>query len=120
MFAIPPQMLGFLKQWWPAFAGAALFGTFLLLVYCEGQSAGRQSEIVEQQNREIEVQRDLNRANENAAGLRVEQASSAARQEKELTDALKATDDPDRRRVLRGCIIMRQQGRDTSNIPACR
>jgi hypothetical protein len=27
--------------------------------------------------------------------------------------------DPDKQRALRGCLIMRQQGRDTKNIPAC-
>lgn len=117
---IPPQALGILKKWWPAIAGAALLGIILTLAYCEGRDAGKQGEIVKQQDREIETQRDLNKANENAAGARVDQTATAAKQEKELIDALEATDDPDRQRVLRGCIILRQQGRDTSDLPACR
>ena len=70
--------------------------------------------------REVETQRDLGRANDNAGDQRVKDATTAAQQERELSDALKATNDPDRQRALRGCIILRQQGRDTANIPACR
>lgn len=110
----------FLKKWWPAIAAGLLFGVMLTLAYCNGRSAGRQGEVVKQQGREIETQRDLGRANENAADARVKDATTAAQQEKELTDALNATKDPDRQRALRGCAILRQQGRDTTNIPACR
>lgn len=103
------------------FGGVALLLCLvLLLTYCAGRDDGKTGEVVKQQEREIETQRDLNAANEGAAGARVDQTAKAAQQEKELTDAIKATDDPDRRRVLRGCVIMRQQGRDTSDIPACR
>lgn len=110
----------FLKKWWPLLAAALLFGVLLTLAYCNGRSAGRQGEVVKQQEREIDTQRDLGRANENAADARVEGATKAAQQERELTDALNATKDPDRQRALRGCAILRQQGRDTAHIPACR
>lgn len=117
---IPPAALLILKKWWPVIAAAALFGLLLTLAYCSGEDAGKSGEIVKQQEREIETQRDLNTANEDAASARVKDAVEAIRQEKELTDALEATDNPDRQRALRGCVILRQQGRDTSNIPACR
>lgn len=117
---IPPQALIFLQKWWPVLAAAALFGLLLTLAYCKGENAGSQGEIVKQQDREIGTQRDLNKANERAASARVDSVDKAAKQEKELTDALQATDDPDRRRALRGCIILRQQGRDISDLPACR
>jgi len=120
MIPIPPAALGFFKKWWPVIAAAALFGGLLTLAYCKGESAGSKGEIVKQQEREIETQKDLNQASENAAANRVDDVKRAAQQEKELTDALEATDDPDRQRALRGCIILMQQGRDTSNIPACR
>jgi hypothetical protein len=117
---IPPAMLLILKKWWPVIAAAALFGMLLTLAYCKGESAGKSGEIVKQQDREIETQRDLNDASENAAADRVEDATRAAQQEKELTNALEATDDPDRRRTIRGCVILRQQGRNLADIPACR
>lgn len=120
MITFPPAMLAILKKWWPVLAAAALFGLLLTLAYCKGESAGSTGEIVKQQTREIETQRDLNTANEKAASTRVDQATLSAQQEKELTDALQATDDPDRQRALRGCIIMRQQGRDVADLPACR
>lgn len=120
MFALPLTLSKFIKEWWLAFAGAALFGALLTLAYCNGRSDGRQREAVKQQEREIETQRDLGRANEDASGRRMEYVTKAARQEKELTDALNATKDPDRQRALRGCLILRQQGTDTSDIPACR
>jgi hypothetical protein len=110
----------FLKKWWPAIAAALLFGVLLTLARCGGESAGRNKEVVKQQGREIKTQRDLNDANENAAGARIDAAMQAAQQEKELRDALESTEDPARQRILRGCIILQQQGRDTSDLPACR
>jgi len=115
-----PAILIFLKRWWPAIAGAALLTTLLTLAYCKGSSAGRQGEVVQQQRREIQTQQDLGKANENAADQRMVDASRSAAQQKELEDALAASKDPDRQRALRGCIILRQQGRDTSHLPACR
>lgn len=109
----------FLKKWWPVLAAAALFGTLLTLAYCKGQSAGKSSEVIKQQSREIKTQQDLGKAGENAAAARVDSAVKLEQQKRELNDALEATQDPDRQRALRGCIILRQQGRDTSHIPAC-
>lgn len=109
----------FLKKWWPVLAAAALFGTLLTLAYCKGQSAGKSGEVVKQQSREIKTQQDLGKAGENAAAARVDSAVKLEQQKRELNDALEATQDPDRQRALRGCIILRQQGRDTSHIPAC-
>lgn len=109
----------FLKKWWPALAAAALFGTLLTLAYCKGHSAGKSGEVVKQQQREIETQKDVGKADTHAADSRVKDAVKSAQQQQELNDALKATHDPDRQRALRGCVILRQQGRDTSHIPAC-
>lgn len=113
-------VLAFLKKWWPVIGAAILMGSLLTLAYCKGESAGKNGEIINQQEREIETQKDLNSANENAAATRLEDAARAAQQEKELTDVVQSTVDPDARRRLRGCIILRQQGRDLEDIPACR
>ena len=115
-----PAVVLFLKRWWPAIAGAAVLLAVLTLTYCQGRSAGKSGEVIQQQKREIETQQDLGRANEKAGDQRMKDAERSTAQQKELTDALAATNDPDRQRALRGCIILRQQGRDTSHLPACR
>lgn len=103
------------------YAGLALLlGVLFLLAYCQGRSDGKAGEVIGQQKREIETQIDLGKAGENAAATRVEDATRAEQQKGELNNALAATNDPDRQRRLRGCVILRQQNRDTSNIPACR
>lgn len=99
---------------------ALLAAGALLLTYCTGRSDGKSGEVVKQQAREIEVQGQVGAANEAAADRRVQDVITAAQQERELTNALASTKDPDRQRVLRGCIILRQQGRNTADIPACR
>lgn len=121
MFSLPTIALPLLVRKWglPA-AAAVLLALVLSLTYCKGRDAGKLAEIQRQQAREIETQRDLNRANENAADRRISDAVRSQQQQKELDDALTATNDPDRQRALRGCTILRQQGRDTSHLPACR
>jgi hypothetical protein len=99
---------------------ALVVAAVLVLTYCEGHKAGKSGEVVQEQKRTIQTQQEVGSANENAAAARVSDATTAAQQERELKDALDATNDPSRQRVLRGCLIMRQQGRDTKNIPACR
>lgn len=113
---IPP----FLAKYGIYLAIAAVAVAILMLAFCQGKQSGKSGEVVKQQKREIETQIDLGRANENAANARVKDATKAVQQEKELTDALQASKDPDRQRALRGCTILRQQGRDLKDIPACR
>lgn len=97
---------------------AAIVFAVLGLTYCQGQKAGKSGEVVKEQGRTIQTQQEVGTANENASTARVSDATKAVQQEKELTDALNASTDPDRQRVLRGCIIMRQQGRSDKNLPA--
>jgi hypothetical protein len=97
----------------------ALVVLVLALTYCEGHKSGKSGEVVKEQGRTIKTQQEVGNANENAASARVADATKAVHQEKELSDALHATSDPNRQRVLRGCLIMRQQGRDTKNLPEC-
>jgi hypothetical protein len=97
----------------------ALVVLVLGLTYCEGRKTGKSGEVVHEQQRTIQTQQEVGNANENASTARVADATKVVQQERELRDALHATNDPSRQRVLRGCLIMRQQGRDTKNIPAC-
>lgn len=117
---IPPGLAKFGAKYGIYIGIALLVAAVLGLTYCQGQKAGKSGEVVKSQARTIKVQNEVAGANENAAEARVADATRAAKQERELHDALKSTSDPARARVLRGCIILRQQGRDTENIPACR
>jgi hypothetical protein len=97
---------------------ALLVAGILGLAYCEGHKAGKSGEVVHEQARTIQVQQEVGGANENASTARVADATKAVQQERELKDALNATNDPNRQRVLRGCLIMRQQGRNPKDLPA--
>lgn len=96
-----------------------LIGLAVLLSYCVGRGDGKAGEVVKQQDREIEILNDLIEASDNAEDARAADTDRIMLEEKELTDALKNTSDPDVRRALRGCVVMRQQGRDTRSIPTC-
>lgn len=121
MFSLPTIALSpLVRKWGLPAAVVVLLALALSLTYCKGRIAGKSAEIERQQAREIETQKDLNQANENAADRRVSDTVRSQQQQKELNDALAATNDPDRQRALRGCTILRQQGRDTSHLPACR
>lgn len=99
-----------------AIMSAILLVVILSLAYC----GGGKGEVNKQQARTIEMQEKVGEANDNAAEQRVEDAVQAETQKKELNDAVnKATSGDDARRRA-GCVILRQQGRDTTKIAACR
>lgn len=91
----------------------------LALAYCTGRRDEDAENTAELQEIEIEILNDMIDATDNAANTRAEDTMRIALEEKELQDALNTEADPDKRRALRGCIILRQQGGDTSDIPAC-
>ena len=111
--------IALLRKYGPFAAIALAMIVILSLTYCEGRKSGKSGEVIEQQQRELDTQEKLGEANTSAADRRVQDSVEAVKQEKELNDAIKATSDPDRQRALRGCVIMRQQGRDTSGIASC-
>lgn len=90
---------------------AALFALACLLTYCAGRSDGKAGEVNAQLNREIKVQGQIGDANTNAAGARVEDATTIQNQAQELRDATVNASSPEEARLRRGCAIMRQQGR---------
>lgn len=112
---------GFLSTKWPWIAaGVVILSALLLLSYCTGRFDGKKDEVIGQQQREIDVQTKVGDANEKAAGSRVNDATKLQRQQQEIEDAVRNASGPDDVRAKRGCVILRQQGRDTSAIPACR
>lgn len=118
-----PSMIAikeFLSSKWPYIAATVvIIGLCLLLAYCTGRSDGKKDEIIGQQKREIDVQQKVGDANENAADARVNDATKLQRQQQEIEDAVRNATGPDDVRAQRGCVILRQQGRDTTRIPAC-
>jgi hypothetical protein len=112
---MPARALAFLRANWVWFAIGIALSVALVLSYC----AGGKGEQNKQLKREVKVQKDIGNANTNASTARVEDAARTATEERELDAAIKAVASPDERRALRGCVILRQQGRDVSQIPAC-
>ena len=100
-------------------AGVVMVGALLLLSYCTGRSDGKRGEVIGQQEREIETLDKVGKANEKAAEQRVNDSEYGAAQQKEIEDAVRNAKGPDDVRAQRGCVILRQQGRDTSRIAAC-
>ena len=120
MFKIPFVVRMFLSNWWPALlAGVVIIGG-ITAVYLRGASAGKAGEQTKAIRREVEVQKNINDANENASIARVEATIELEKQAQELQDAEKDAGTVDAIRIKRGCVILRQQGRDISKIPACR
>jgi hypothetical protein len=100
---------------------AGLVAVALTLAYCSGKREGRVDveHKIEQANTKA-VQRNA-AAGEKAAEARVADAQTVLEMKEELVDAVEATPDtlPSDRRIARGCVQLRQAGRDTDAIPAC-
>jgi len=110
----------FLNTKWPYIAaGVVILGLVLLLTYCTGRSDGKKDEVIGQQRREIDVKTRVGKANEDASQTRLEDATQLQLQQQEIEDAIRNAKNPDDVRIKRGCVILQQQGRDVSTIPAC-
>ena len=116
----PLAVKKFVSSKWPWMAaGVVIIGILLLLSYCTGRSDGRKDGIVDSQGREKKFRGKVGEANEGAADRRVRDSQYTAEQQREIEDAVRNAKGPDDVRAQRGCVILRQQGRDTSRIPAC-
>lgn len=120
MFSIPFGVRMWLTKWWPALLAGVVIIAAIVTIYLRGVSAGKSGEQVKAAEREAEVQVQVNDANQNAADARVEGEVKLEQQKRELEDAQRDAKNLDDLRRKRGCVILRQQGRDTSSIPACR
>lgn len=117
---IPFAARAFLGKWWPALLAGVVIIAGITVIYMRGVSAGKTGEQVKAVQRENEVQVKINDANENASAARVEAATKLEQQQRELEDVQSEAGSVDALRVKRGCVVLRQQGRDVSKIPACR
>jgi hypothetical protein len=108
--------LGFVRKNWIYFAIGAALVVALLLAYCAGGSGEREK----QDQRTIKIERKVGDANENAAAARVEDTTKIQEQSREISDAVQNATSGDDARRRSGCVVLRQQGRDTTKIPACR
>ena len=117
----PPNVVNFAQKYGIYVAVAGLVILILSVTYCTGSKAGKQSEINDQLGRTIETQKKVTDANEDSAAGRVKDRVTIEQQQKELDDAISQSyEDSITLRQRRGCLIMRQQGRDTSNLASCR
>lgn len=121
---IPAFLVKLVGEKW---APVAFFGGLALIVlaiagtiYAIGHSAGKQGAVVHEQARTIETEQKVGKANENASTARVDDTRRQDQQKQELNDALKDAANGDDARRRAGCAILRQQGRDTTALPACR
>lgn len=120
MFSIPFAARMWITKWWPAVLAVVVIIAAVVTIYLRGVSAGKSGEQVKAAERESQVQVEVNDANQNASDARVEGAVQLEQQKRELEDAQRDAQTLDDMRRKRGCVILRQQGRDTSAIPACR
>ena len=110
--------IGVAKKFWPLLVVLAI-GLVFLLTYCMGQKSGEQRYENQRLEANQKVQQQKAAADTGAADQRVTDTSRIQQQREELRDARTTAPSPsDRRR--HGCVILRQQGKDTSRIPACR
>lgn len=103
---------------WIGVAGLAV--VLLGVTYCVGKGDGKTAETAKQLERTVAVERTAGAADAQAADQRVKDAVTTAEQRKELDDAVKNGAPAGDQRVRTGCLILRQQGRDISEIAACR
>lgn len=96
-----------------------VIGLTCLVAYCTGHHDGKQGEVVGEQARTIQTQQQQAAAHDRAADQRVRDAVRSAQQQQELDNAI-SNSSGDLARQHRGCVILRQQGRDTSDLAACR
>lgn len=113
----------------PATAKLIFYGGIVLLVILAiggfalyERHVGAAGEVHKQDQQIIRQQATVSRANDNAGDRRVVDAVTLQRETQEIANAHapQAGDTADSARVRGVCVILRQQGRDTSSYPACR
>ena len=120
---IPLGLIAFGKSWWKAGLGLIVGAALCFpLAQCDGRRQGRQAAALELSRANTRYLQQKAKADELAADQRITDTIAVNRQEEELRDAIAATPDerPDAVRIRLGCERLRQAGRDTSSIAACR
>lgn len=117
------SILTFGASWWKAAVGFVVAAPlFFLLGQCDGRRSERATAAAARAEANVEALKTDKVATDQAADERVADATVVTAKEKELVDAIADTPDtaPDAVRVRLGCERLRQQGTDTTAIPACR
>lgn len=112
-----------LVPWWRALVGFAVAAPlFFLLGQCDGRRSERAVADAARAEANVQAAKTDQAATSKAADERVADAAVVTAKERELVDAIADTPDtaPDAVRVRLGCERLRQQGTDTTAIPACR
>ena len=117
---IPFAAREFLGKWWPAILAFVVILIAVGVIYTRGVSAGKTGEQLKNAKEDIIVVEKVTEANTAAAEQRVEDATRLQDQAQEIKDATRDAKDLDDARRKRGCVILRQQGKATDKIPACR
>lgn len=108
--------------WWRAALGFAVATALCLpLGYCEGKRAGKAKADAAAAVATVEVMKVDGNAKDVAAIERTKDDAAVVEQKEKLTDAVANLPDslPSPRRVALACERLRQQGTDTSRLPAC-
>lgn len=116
-----------LKAFWAAHKLPIILGGVLLviavagLIYWQGRSDGRAKADAARAVANVEAMKTNEAANSNAADARVADTEQVAELKEELTDAVAQVPDdvPDPVAVALGCQRLRNQGTDTTSLPAC-
>lgn len=99
---------------------ASVIGLLLLFVaFSLGHIMGKKSAAMQLAKANVEALATASASAEVIAEQRVDDAELILRQEQELKDVQQGCASDADCRVRRGCVILRQQGSDTSGIPAC-
>ncbi len=110
------------STWWRALLGAAVVaGPCFLLGQCAGAASEKDRQQAAAAVATVEALKTDRAAKERAADERLADAEAVADLKEELTDAVAdlPDDEPSARRVALGCARLRNQGLDTSRLPAC-
>lgn len=100
------------------YGGIALMLTIAIgLFIWHERSIGAAGVIAKDQAATIQVQDQNAKAQDNAAAARVDATKREAQQQQELDNAIDNSQSPDDRRRARGCVVLKQQGVDTSRLP---
>lgn len=116
-------LASFGASWWKAAVGFLLAAPlFFLLGTCDGRKTERKIQAAARAEANVQAMKINQKATDQAAAERVNDATTVAANEEVLLDAIQSTPDtaPDAVRVKLGCERLRAQGTDISSLPACR
>lgn len=120
---LPPNVVTLWGSWWKALVGAAAVAPLVFLLgQCSGESNAKARLEASLAKAETKAVRRDGAAKAKADVERRADDKATSKLERELNDAVAPLPDakPSARRVARGCVQLRDAGKDTSHLPQCR